>query len=1040
MPTRSPIQETPILIAKLILLTSLAVWVQPSIAQAQFIAEQVTPANAANYLFQGSDADGGVDDWYLSNGVVEVIVDDVGVQSVPGGAIAPPKQSEIAFTGGTIIDLGLVGSDNDQLSQMFSVGGLSTSNFVVYDSIDGASTANSASITVTGNLLGFDPDVPPSDLAVTTEFTVEETNPYVTITTTIVNNHATNAAEGLGGLLDVFAWVTRAIVPFSPLPDRGFNHAVLDFSNLGPALELPMFAAGPGNLSPDDGVMDPPTGAVAGEVSYGLLGVEVRSDPDASGPIAHTVTPVDRLFGISNNLITAFGNLPAPMLDPGASLAYERRVYVGAKNDVASVADLILPDLATRLGFTTGTISGDVNASDDAHVQASAVVTRVAGPPIVGLDDGSATTHFRTDEDGAFSDVVLPTGTYDIVFKSPERDDVSVSGVVVTDGADTEVSVPFMTGRGFVAISISERVKGVGRVPVPGRVTFVGTKGTPNPRFGHDFEALQIAADASTTDLIPESFAGGLAQHNYAYTTESTSTIAIRPGTYKAYVSRGPEYNVKIKKFRIKEGKTKNRRAALRRIVPTSDALSADFHVHSGRSFDTSPPLTDRVVSFAAENVEVLVSTDHDYHTDYAPIIADLGLDGITSIIGNEVTGSVPNPPAFPDSIGHINAWPLSIDPIARRDGSIEDEFVAPNLLFSRLRDAGADVIQYNHPRAGVAGITSIGFFNNFGYDPSVSLSVAPNDLLLNDDIFGPGQSGVANPDGFRNLDFDCMEIMNEVSIESYLEMRRDWFSLLNQYDGTTVPFIGGTSVSDSHRLSIETPGYGRTYVLGLGDDPAALDVATMSTNIKAGKMVGTTGPFIELAVSDATGTTVGLGDTLVPNTSEVDLSIKVLAAHWIPVDEVRIYVNGFLHTAFDSETAPSVSNPKRPTSRSKETTRFESSGEISLELGEDSWIIVEAGQKLVPTPTPHSFTDIIVPGLESVAFTNPVFVDLGGDGFDPPGLPVEGASILRAPGRASLETLDLDSLSEHKRHQVTAHPPFHKLRIPPSAVESLRQ
>ncbi len=84
---------------------------------------------------------------------------------------------------------------------------------------------------------------------------------------------------------------------------------------------------------------------------------------------------------------------------------------------------------------------------------------------------------------------------------------------------------------------------------------------------------------------------------------------------------------------------------------------------------------------------------------------------------------------------------------------------MAPNWIFKRLRDQGADVIQYNHVRAGVSGITSIGFFNNFGYDPDLPISASPNDLLLDDDVTGPGTSGVANPDGIRNLDFKALRI-----------------------------------------------------------------------------------------------------------------------------------------------------------------------------------------------------------------------------------------------------------------------------------------
>lgn len=39
-------------------------------ASAQPVAERVRVANAPTHLFGGTDADGGIDDWYLSNGVV----------------------------------------------------------------------------------------------------------------------------------------------------------------------------------------------------------------------------------------------------------------------------------------------------------------------------------------------------------------------------------------------------------------------------------------------------------------------------------------------------------------------------------------------------------------------------------------------------------------------------------------------------------------------------------------------------------------------------------------------------------------------------------------------------------------------------------------------------------------------------------------------------------------------------------------------------------------------------------------------------------
>jgi hypothetical protein len=88
-----------------------------ALAGAAPIAERITAGNADARLFGGSDPAGGIDDWYLSNGVVEAIIDDAGPQAdlVPLlGAAAPAKQNSGASTGGTLVDLALVGHDNDQ--------------------------------------------------------------------------------------------------------------------------------------------------------------------------------------------------------------------------------------------------------------------------------------------------------------------------------------------------------------------------------------------------------------------------------------------------------------------------------------------------------------------------------------------------------------------------------------------------------------------------------------------------------------------------------------------------------------------------------------------------------------------------------------------------------------------------------------------------------------------------------------------------------------------------------------------------------------
>ncbi len=1046
----------------------LALFPVPASAGIAPVAEQVTVANAADRLFGGIDADGGVDDWYLSNGIVEVIIDDVGLQGdLPAGVTAPPKQSEAAFTGGTIIDLGRVGANSDQLAQMFTVGGLSTENFIVYDSIKATSTASTATITVTGRLLGFDP-VLPEELPVVTEYSLAAGDPFLTIVTT-VTNEGSDLASMLGGFLDVFIWTGRAQLPFSPLPERGFSHPVLDLADPFAALEQPAFAAAPGVLRPADGPVDSVSMEACGEVAYGLLGVRALLDEDGDGPIPpFKDEAVNRLFGVSSHDITAMGNFPLTFggLDPTGVVRYERRVYVGTRNDVDSVAGPMITELAAREGYETGTISGDVDARDGADLEAVGIATRRSGPPAGRIVDGAPVTQFRTDATGAFSGVVLPVGTYDVELRAPERDPVVVTGVAVAAGQDAVVSVPALSGLGTVELEIVEKRKGPD-LPLPGKVVFKGRKGDPDPRFAHEIDAFELAAGGNV-DVPSESFGGSRAQGNTVYLADGTGSVQLRPGRYDVYASRGPEYSARRKRVTVSEGRTKHAKLVLERIVDTPGALSGDFHIHSGRSLDTQAGPEGRVVSFAGEGVEVMVSTDHDFHLDYAPLISALGLDAfMTSIVGVEVTGSVPNPPAFPNSTGHINAWPVPVEPDERRDGSIEDEFVAPNWLFSRLRAQGADVVQYNHPRAGSSGLTSIGIFNNIGcnrcandvdqtcsvdadcpaapdpqdcrcvgYQPDRPLGDPPNDLLLSTDV--TGVSGVPNP-GVRNIDFDVMEIGNGISPSGFARVRADWFSLLNQLGMPTasgpVPFIGGTGVSDSHRITLESAGYFRTYVLGSGDDPQALDLADYDARIVAGRMMATTGPYIELTVEDGAGGSAGVGDTLVPSGSALTVRVRVQASNWVPLEEVRIVVNGAVapERTFDADSNPAVRRaPKNPWSGGrKKVERFEA--EIPLALaGQDLYLLVEAGAPLDPLPGADPNASLIVPDFVSLAFTNPVFVDVDGDGFEAPGLSAAAAAQAQAPlrserGRALLR-------AEEER-ELRAHPPIHRIRIPAEAA-----
>ena len=325
------------------------------------------------------------------------------------------------------------------------------------------------------------------------------------------------------------------------------------------------------------------------------------------------------------------------------------------------------------------------------------------------------------------------------------------------------------------------------------------------------------------------------------------------------------------------------------------------------------------------------------------------------------------------------------------------------------------------------------------GYQPDRPLTAPPNDELLSDDV--TGTSGVANPDGTRNIDFDVLEIGNGISPSGYIETRADWFSLLDQANapdagraGAFLPGSGVVRLPPQHDRGAGLLPHLRARDRRRPGGPRPLCVRRRLT---AGRMVPTTGPYIELEVRDGADGSAGVGETLVPSGTSLTLHIRVQAAGWVPVDEVRVVVNGEVRPelTFDATTKPKVKKrPKNPWSASRKAVeRFEADVPLSL-TGEDLYLLVEAGAKLDPVPTPDPEASLVVPGYVSLAFTNPVFVDVGGDGFQPPGVSALATARALAPLRTPAGRAAFAAEKEHERR---AHPAIHRIRIPAEAARS---
>jgi hypothetical protein len=138
------------------------------------------------------------------------------------------------------------------------------------------------------------------------------------------------------------------------------------------------------------------------------------------------------------------------------------------------------------------------------------------------------------------------------------------------------------------------------------------------------------------------------------------------------------------------------------------------------------------------------------------------------------------------------------------------------------------------------------------------------------------------------------------------------------------------------------------------------------------------------------------VGEMVSLGSGDVSLRVKVQAPCWIPVEEVRFFANGEpIHRVAVASECSSV-------------VRFE--GELRLRPAEDTHYVVEAGQSFPDTPgelpqPPAGTMSILEPDVVSLAFTNPVFIDVNGNGlFDPPGVaPLVSGVEMASPKREAV-------------------------------------
>ena len=458
------------------------------------------------------------------------------------------------------------------------------------------------------------------------------------------------------------------------------------------------------------------------------------------------------------------------------------------------------------------------------------------------------------------------------------------------------------------------------------------------------------------------------------------------PGDYHLVVSRGAEWSTfpadwptGTYDLSLTAGDTPTVDATIAHVLDTTGWISADLHVHGIDSPDSPVPNLDRVRAFLAEGADVIVATDHDYVTDYAPYIQDLNAGKfIASVVGDEIT-------TF--TWGHFNAFPLKPDPASLNGGAIDwaggaGPTLTPAQLFAAARahpGAADKVIQVNHPR-GLQG-----YFTAIGLDTATGKTATdPTTFRMPVDGVAPGDTHLFS------TDFTAMEIYNGWSTSDFTTRTADWFAFLER--GLTPT---ATAVSDTHKWYSNGVGSPRSWVhVGAGHDtPATFDEAALVAGINDHHLIGSNGPFVTVQAK-AGSATAGVGDLLklpAPGTA-VTLTVTVQVPTWFSFDTIDLYANvdGTDSRPYHEQTSLPAPNQTVSVDLGSETPvagafpgataatpyrRYLVTRTFTVAPQVDTWYVV------VVRGSQGGFPVLLSPDVGALAFTNPVFVDADGDG-----------------------------------------------------------
>jgi len=873
-------------------------------------------------LIGGPNAQGRVGDVLLSNDRIRVVIQK------------PRKNSGVNSFGGNIIDADLVrasgAAGQDNFGSIFPLVNIEwTVNYLDYEAVSDGSGGGTKKLRAYGKIDAYDyldldfigevaqgvagqaitfsnrfddrrnpfeiyDDLSGMSFDVVTDYVLEPGKDYLRVETTFENEGDQEVRLPVGHIMNGSGLVSMLIPGIGFTPDLmtqvgGNTPAVIYEGFEGVGVSYGYFFDPSQFTDPDTGEILKSTTVSYSDVTGIMLGEEfLKLAPLGSGgtPEIKFSIPAGETRKVTSYFVVGDGSAGSVM-DAGLAA-------IGASTRPFSAKVLDASGAAVE-GATVAVMSGSgtlVTYRTDSH-------GRCGGNLPTGGDEIS-----RRFGDGSYKVVVeLPgyhaNGTIEAGSCEPYEIDLS------TNPAASVTCTLGETGRVELAGPV---VEAVSKAAIPARLTIVGEDPSPNKVGG--------AGRFRSTYHWERPF--GIVDVKYitangTFDLSGASGFNLEPGTYLFVISRGPEYSAYEQVVEVSADGTVNLEGvALARVVQTPGYISADLHVHSHVSPDSMLFQRLRALSAAAEALDVLQSTDHDYITDYAPFVRDLMGEGaippgsMTTCAGDEVT---------PNHYGHFNVFPLEADPDDPEGGAVDwsgstMDVVGPDpdyclgldeLIPLMREDPGEEVVQVNHIMDNPTGlllatgwVTSPFYMEDYGVQP-LSTYADPVERRMpprSDGVSFPVQFGTSQ---LVTTEFDSLELMVGMHLHDtsllYRSALPTWFNLLN-----LGLIVTATSDSDSHRAIANPIGMPRNFIAssvdpadGMGSSHDAIDLEEYAENIREGRVIVSAGPFIQVNASGDSGEAT-VGDTIVGTSAAFDVTVQ--APSWAWFDTIEVYAN----------------------------------------------------------------------------------------------------------------------------------------------------